>query len=504
MHLKRYGIFFLFCLAMFAPVQAGIVLPALLGDNMVLKQKSNVMFWGWDAPGTDITVKAEWNGKEYAAKADADGRWEVKLSTPSAGGPFRIWVKGTDEVVLENVMVGEVWFTSGQSNMGWTVTEERNAENVLKDARHDRIRLFHVPRCVSDEQETGFGKNAAWRMCDAESVKNFSAMSYYFAVELQEQLDVPVGIISASWAGTGIESWLSGELQASGGELSKPIRRWAAWEKSYRADSAKYANELAVWKERTQAGEQLPQVKKPKSVHMMERPHCKPGSLYNAMVHPCMPYTLSGFIWYQGENSIEWSEEYDFQLQNLIESWREGFGSQAPFLVGQLTNFNYPSAERAAMVRDAQLKAEEIPGVYTICTIDIGNPDDVHPDNKLPFGQRFAGMALNKVYGKSSMSVEYPIAHHAKVKKDRVVVSFKRAKGLHVKGEALNDVVLYDGEGNRLEIEDAFIEKGRLAVVAENIHEAAKVTYAVDNGVKANLYNGNGLPAFPFSLTIKH
>ena len=244
-------------------------------------------------------------------------------------------------------------------------------------------------------------------------------------------------------------------------------------------------------------------VRKPKSVHMMERPHCKPGSLYNAMVYPCMPYTLSGFVWYQGENSIEWSEEYAFQLQNLIESWRDGFASQAPFLVGQLTNFNYPSAERAAMVRDAQLKAEDMPGVYAICTIDIGNPDDVHPDNKLPFGERFAGMALNKVYGKAFVSAAYPVAHRAKVKKGRIEVGFKRAKGLHAQGEHVNDVVLYDHEGNRLEIEKAYVDKNRLVVEAGSIDGVAKVSYAVDNDVKANLYNGNGLPAFPFSLTVK-
>ncbi len=503
MQLKRYGVSLLFCLAMLAHVQAGIVLPDLLGDNMVLKQKSKVMFWGWDAPGTDIRVKAGWDGKEYAARAGADGRWEVRLSTASAGGPYRIWVKGTDEVVLENVMLGEVWFTSGQSNMGWTVTEERNAENVLKTAKHDRIRLFHVPRCVSDDKETAFGKKASWKMCDAASVKDFSAMSYYFAVALQEELDVPVGIISASWAGTGIESWLSDELQASDAGLSKPLARWEGWKESYPADSAKYAASMAAWEARKQAGELLPPVRKPKSVHMMERPHCKPGSLYNAMVYPCMPYTFSGFVWYQGENSIEWSEEYAFQLQNLIESWRDGFASQAPFLVGQLTNFNYPSAERAAMVRDAQLKAEDMPGVYAICTIDIGNPDDVHPDNKLPFGERFAGMALNKVYGKAFVSAAYPVAHRAKVKKGRIEVGFKRAKGLHAQGEHVNDVVLYDHEGNRLEIEKAYVDKNRLVVEAGSIDGVAKVSYAVDNDVKANLYNGNGLPAFPFSLTVK-
>lgn len=482
-------------------LQAEVLLPSLISDNMVLKQKSKVALWGWDTPGTNVQVETGWNGKVYKAVAGTDGKWSLNVSTPKAGGPFQIWIDGTNRVTLDNVMVGEVWFTSGQSNMGWSVAEEKNSENVLKNAKHDNIRLFHVPRQVSDRKEMKLRKQASWKSCDAKSVKHFSAMSYYFAVLLQEKLNVPVGIISASWAGTGIESWLSYDLQESDSKLRKSIERWDAWERAYSKDSAMYAEKMLVWQKDTARGIVNKPVKKPKSVHMLERPHCKPGALYNGMVYPCMPYTISGLIWYQGENSVEWADEYEYQLQNFIDSWRNGFRSDFPVLIGQLTNFNYPSAERAAIVRDAQLKAGEKDNTYVICTIEIGNPDDVHPNNKVPFGERFAGAALNKVYGKAGLA-DYPIAEGAIKKGSEVVVKFKYAKGLWVKGDALNDVSVYDANGHKMDVKTR-IERNKLIIYGDNVRNAVKVSYAVDNDVKANLYNGDNLPAFPFTLSIK-
>ena len=483
-------------------LQAEILLPSLISDNMVLKQKSKVEFWGWDVPGTHVRVETGWNNKEYRAMAGTDGKWSMKISTPAAGGPFQIWIDGTNRVTLNNVMIGEVWFTSGQSNMGWSVAEEKNSENVLKNAKHDNIRLFHVPRQVSDRKETSLRKQASWKSCDAKSVKHFSAMSYYFAVFLQEKLNVPVGIISASWAGTGIESWLSYDLQNSDNKLGKSIERWKAWESAYSKDSAMYAEKMLVWQKDTARGIIDKPVKKPKSVHMLERPHCKPGALYNGMVYPCMPYTISGLIWYQGENSVEWADEYEYQLQNFIDSWREGFGTDFPVLIGQLTNFNYPSAERAAILRDAQLKAGEKEDTYIICTIDIGNPDDVHPNDKTPFGERFADAALNRVYGKAGLA-DYPIAKSAIAKDDRIIVQFSHAKGLQIKGDVLDDISVYNAEGDKLNVK-TYTEKNKLVIYGNDIRKATKVSYAVDNDVKANLYNGDNLPAFPFTLQVKY
>ncbi len=480
---------------------AKTILPGVIGNGMVLKQKSEVAFWGWDDPGTDIFVQTSWNGKKYAAKAGSDGKWNMSISTPRAGGPYHILINGMDRIELNNVLIGEVWLTSGQSNMGWSVTEEKNAENILKNADHANIRLFHVPRHVSDRKESVFGKNAVWKECNAETVRNFSAMSYHFAVFLQEQLNVPIGIISASWAGTGIESWLSYDLQASDDNLKKAIGRWWKWEKDFPHDSIAYAEKLALREENLAKGIAQEIVKKPKSVHMLQRPHCKPGSLYNGMVHPCMPYTISGLIWYQGENSVEWADEYEYQLQSLIDSWRAGFYSDFPVLVGQLTNFNYPSAERAAIVRDAQLKAREKKDTYVICTIDIGNADDVHPDDKLPFGRRFADMALNKIYGRKNFA-DYPVAKKAVAKGDRIIVSFDLVKKLCIKGKELNDIWVTDATGTKQKAR-AFTKKNKLIICCENIQNPVKVSYAVENNVNANLYSKNGLPAFPFTLPVR-
>jgi hypothetical protein len=214
-----------------------------------------------------------------------------------------------------------------------------------------------------------------------------------------------------------------------------------------------------------------------------------------------MPYTISGLIWYQGENSVEWADEYEYQLQSMIDSWRAGFHLDFPVLVGQLTNFNYPSAERAAILRDAQLKAREIKDTYIICTIDIGNADDVHPDDKLPFGQRFADMALSKIYGRKK-NADYPVAEKAVAKGDKIVVSFNFVKELRIKGGELNDIWVTDATGEKRKVK-AFTKRNKLIIGCENIQNPVKVSYAVENNVNANLYNKNGLPAFPFTLSVR-
>lgn len=494
-------VIFLLSITSFGTLYAKTILPGLIGNDMVLKQKSKVAFWGWDKPGTDISVETSWNNRKYVAKTGLDGKWNMYISTPEAGGPYHILINGTDRIELNNVLIGEVWFTSGQSNMGWSIIEEKEAESILKNADHANIRLFHVPRHVSDRKESVFGKNAVWKECNAETVRHFSAMSYHFAVFLQEQLNVPIGIISASWAGTGIESWLSYDLQASDDNLRKATDRWWKWKKDFPHDSIAYAEKLALQEENLAKGTAREIVKKPKSVHMLERPHCKPGSLYNGMVHPCMPYTISGLIWYQGENSVEWADEYEYQLQSMIDSWRAGSHLDFPVLVGQLTNFNYPSAERAAILRDAQLKAREKKDTYVICTIDIGNADDVHPDDKLPFGQRFADMALSKIYGRKKIA-DYPVAEKAVAKGDKIVVSFNLVKELRIKGGELNDIWVTDATGEKRKVK-AFTKRNKLIIGCENIQNPVKVSYAVENNVNANLYNKNGLPAFPFTLPVR-
>lgn len=172
-------VIFLLSITSFGTLYAKTILPGLIGNDMVLKQKSKVAFWGWDKPGMDISVETSWNNRKYVAKTGLDGKWNMYISTPEAGGPYHILINGTDRIELNNVLIGEVWFTSGQSNMGWSIIEEKEAESILKNADHANIRLFHVPRHVSDRKESVFGKNAVWKECNAETVRHFSAMSYH-------------------------------------------------------------------------------------------------------------------------------------------------------------------------------------------------------------------------------------------------------------------------------------------------------------------------------------
>ena len=466
-------------------LQAEVLLPSLISDNMVLKQKSKVALWGWDTPGTNVQVETGWNGKVYNAVAGADGKWSLNVSTPKAGGPFQIWIDGTNRVTLDNVMVGEVWFTSGQSNMGWSVAEEKNSENVLKNAKHDNIRLFHVPRQVSDRKEMKLRKQASWKSCDAKSVKHFSAMSYYFAVLLQEKL----------------KSWLSYDLQESDSKLRKSIERWNAWERAYSKDSAMYAEKMLVWQKDTARGIVNKPVKKPKSVHMLERPHCKPGALYNGMVYPCMPYTISGLIWYQGENNVGNAEPYTDWLTCMIGDWRNRWNSELPFYIIQLPNFDSINKKPLwAEMRDAQSKVLAVPGTHLIVTSDLGDPYDLHPRNKQEVGMRAALQALHYEYGYSDIVSESPMFERMEINGDKVIITFKNTgSSLEIRSRygCLQGFAIA-GEDKKFHWALGELKNNRIVIWSPKVPNPVAVRYNWENNPDGNLYNKDGLPACLF------
>ncbi len=482
---------------------ATTILPDIISNNMILKQKSNVALWGWDKPKTNIAINTGWNNKEYRTKTDKNGQWKIFVKTPAAGGPYNILIEGTDRISLSDILIGEVWFTSGQSNMGWSFFEEKDGLKFIKNINNKKIRLFLVPHRTEEKECKRFENNVAWKNSNAETLKYFSSMSYYFAARLQERLNVPIGIISASWAGTGIESWISSDLQNSDNQLKKSIDRWNGWLGRYKEDSIKYENTVTLWKKDSVNDAIRARVKMPKSLYMISRPHNKPGGPYNGMICPCIPYAISGLIWYQGENSVEWADEYEHQLESLIDSWRNSWNQNFPVLVGQLTNFNYPSPEKAAVLRAAQLKMTKKKGTYVICTIDIGNPENVHPVDKKPFGKRFADMALNKIYGFKEFPADYPMVNKAERTENKILITFHNAKGLQIKGNELNDVLIWEDNNKKVKAQTQ-IKENRLIIYSDSIRNPAGVSYAVDNNVKANLYNEYDLPAYPFILKLKH
>lgn len=478
-----------------------IVLPDIIASGMVLKQKSEVALWGCDKSGIGIKVITEWNKKEYKTITDERGQWKVYVKTPHAGGPYNITIEGTNRILLTDILIGEVWFISGQSNVGWSFREEKDGLEFIDSINNDNIRLFQVPRQIKERKSTSFAKPEKWKISNAKNLKNFSSMGYYFAFQLYKELNVPIGIVSSAWAGTGIESWIPYDVQNSNLQLKKSIDRWNDWQTNYKQDSIKYKNDLTKWLQDSIDGVVGKKIKFPKSLYMMNRPHCKPGVLFNGMIFPCIPYTISGLLWYQGENNVEWANEYECQLENFIDSWRNSWNLQFPVIVGQLTNFNYPSPERAAVVREAQLKMKRKKNTYVICTIDIGDSNDVHPVDKKPFGKRFAYMALDKVYGLKKIHADYPVVNQIKRKGNQIILCFSNAKNLYVKGNALNDVLIWGKDGKRV-VAEAYIKGEKLILYSNDIEKPMGVSYAVDKNVIANLYNQQDLPAFPFFIEL--
>jgi sialate O-acetylesterase len=493
--------FTIFLLVLIAPCFAALKLPDIITDHMVLKQKSKVALWGAETAGQKVVVHTSWDREKYEAIADADGYWKVSVSTPKAGGPYEITFNGTNTIKVVDVLIGEVWISSGQSNMLFSMDKEAHAKEVIPRSKNTQIRLFRPARMIAQEEIKHFSaKTAKWDVCGPETVGIFSAMTYYFAAELQKKLGVPVGVINVSWGGVSIESWMPPSAIQSATVLQNPVARWKKWSADYAADSIKYKKEVAAY-DKTKVGDKP---KLPKSMYMMRRPHRQYSVLYNGMVSPYTSYALSGFLWYQGTSSVDWAEEYELQLNMLIKSWRSAFNyPDMPVIIGQLTAFTYEDEDKAYQLRQAQLNQRKLKNTYVFCTMDHGNLADVHPTNKLPYGQRFAAMALNKVYQQDNVPCMCPSFRKLKAAGDKLIISFNDAQGLYIKGGKLDELYLAGADGKFLKADFAEVRNNELIVGNASIKEPKQARYLYKTTANVQLYNQDQLPAFPFDASLK-
>ncbi|HCO84425.1 MAG TPA: sialate O-acetylesterase, partial [Arenibacter sp.] len=363
-----------------------IWLPSILSDNMVLQQESNVTIWGWTtSTSEEISVYGTWNNEKVTAKA-YQGVWSLQLPTPKAGGTYSVIVEGHEKLELRNVLIGEVWLGSGQSNMQWTPKHGLdNAEEEIKNANFPEIRFFQVAQQISDyPQDQLKGK---WEVCTPETMAQFSSVAYFFGRELHQNLKVPVGIINSSWGGTPVEVWLKKELITEDAQL---------------AQASKKLNEVAWWPS-------------------------NPGLAYNAMIHPITKFNIAGCIWYQGESNRVNPVSYYKSFPLMIESWREEWGKDLPFYFVQIAPNKYddPMDTDAAHVRDAQLYTmQNLDNTGMVVTNDIGNLENIHPTNKQDVGHRLALWALGKTYGKDGLEYSGPIYRSMETKNKKIVLSF--------------------------------------------------------------------------------
>lgn len=487
--------------AVAAPARADVRLPRIISDHMVLQRDAGVPIWGWADPGESVTVAI--GGQKKTAKADAKGKWQVKLDRLTETGPLTLTVSGTKNTLTVNdVLVGEVWLASGQSNMAWMVRQSRDFEKEQAAARYPQLRMFtvsRVPARTPSDDCTG-----SWQVCTPETVGLFSATAYFFGRELHQKLGVPVGLINSSVGGTPVEAWTSLDVQKARPELQGLLAGWEKRAATYEPAQAlaAYEKQLATWKEAVKKakaeGKQPPrQPQKPGDPR--DNTH-HPAVLFNGMIAPLVPYAIRGAIWYQGESNASTEETgklYAVQLPLLIKDWRARWGQgDFPFAWVQLPNFQ-TKAEGWPAVREAMVKSLALPNTGMAITMDIGEVNDIHPKNKQDVGHRLALWALARVYDRD-VPYSGPLLGGHQVKGNVVELSFQHAtRGLVAKGGDLKGFTIA-GADKKWVPAVARIEGDKVLVSSPEVQEPVAVRYSWAANPDGNLFNGAGLPASPF------
>ncbi|MEJ8819171.1 sialate O-acetylesterase [Lacibacter sp. H407] len=459
--LKYFLLSFAFFIANMSFSQTRV--PAMFSDNMVLQQQQMVSVWGVDNPNAKIAVSGSW-GRNATATADVKGHWKLKLQTPSAGGPYTVVIKGSKEVTLKNVLIGEVWFCSGQSNMEMPVKGYSNQpiigsnETILNSA-NDNIRFLNTPRSTSITPL--YDVKGEWKSAGPATTGNFSATAYYFAKKLQAVLNVPVGIIQSAWGASTIESWMDKQTLST------------------------FENKV------------IPD-KVPDSI-----PNRTPTIMYNSMLHPYIGYTIKGVLWYQGESNRENANEYHALFTSMINSWRKQWEQgDFPFYFVQIAPIE-PGKVNAAFLREAQLQTMlSVKNTGMAVTMDIGERTVIHPAQKEQVGNRLAYWALAKDYSVKGIAFSGPVYKQVdKTANGRLMLTFDYCdQGLTSFGKPLTDFEIA-GEDKIFYPAQAMIrndKNGVLVVWSDAVKNPVSVRYAFKNWTEGSLFNTQGLPASSF------
>lgn len=456
--MKRLNWLLLLSLLIPAPaLHADVKLPQIFADHMVLQRDRELAVWGWADAGEEVTVSVA--GQTASTTANDTGKWSLKLKPLKAGDPVSLTVKGKNEIVLNDVLVGDVWICSGQSNMEWPVAASDNPQEEIAAANHPNIRLFHIkktPKAVPSEELV---LESSWQACTPESIPRFSAVGYFFGRKLNQELGVPIGLINTSWGGTRIEPW------------TPPVG----------FDSVDAVKDLDQPLEEGKYNQQ------------------SPTALYNGMVYGFVPFGVKGAIWYQGESNRGEGMLYYEKMKALIQGWRTVFENpEMPFLFVQLAPFTYNGSETALPeIWEAQTAALSIPNTGMAVTTDITNLKDIHPRNKQDVGYRLALWALAKTYGKDIV-YSGPLYKSMKVEGNKIRLSFDHADGLKAAdGKELTWFSIAGEDGEFVEAK-ATIDDDAVVVWSESVSSPKHVRFGWHQLAEPNLVNGAGLPASPF------
>ncbi|MDR2345296.1 MAG: sialate O-acetylesterase [Planctomycetaceae bacterium] len=437
---------------------ADVKLPDVFASGMVLQRDLPAPVWGWADPQEKITVTI--GDQSQTTETNEDGRWQVKLNPlKAANKPTKLIVKGKNEIVLENILVGEVWLCSGQSNMAWTMNKLPDSKADIPSINNVNIRLFQVKHETAQKPVDHLTPTIKWQSAEPKSVTHFSSIGYYFGAKLNEELDVPIGLIDSSWGATRIEPWTT-------------------------VDGFKSVS--------------IPSVVKLADVKLSEKPNQQqPTALYNKMIHPLTPFAMRGVIWYQGEGNLNDKMIYAEKMKALIAGWRKVFNNaELGFYYVQLAPFRYGNVPTSLpQLWEAQAEVEKQVSKSGMVVInDIGNINDIHPKNKKIVALRLAAQALNKTYGKKEIACESPKFEKLTIDGESVVISFTDVKEFKTRDGKSPDWFEIAGENKEYHKADAVIvDKTKIKLTSDKVSKPVHVRFAWSQIAEPNLRNESDL-----------
>ena len=433
-------------------VTAEVRLPAILGSHMVLQQKSEVNLWGWCAPSEKIIVKASWDTTRYVTNGTSGAKWSMKIKTPAAGGPFTITIN--EKTILEDVMVGEVWVCSGQSNMEWSGTQKlKQSLDEAPNANNSKIRFFYVPKATSEYPQEDV--KTGWKVCSPEEMTRFSAIGYFFGKKIQNDLAVPVGLINTNWGGTPAEVWTPKGIIDQDAELknaSLKIKPSAGWP-------------------------------------------ITPGSVYASMIAPLTNFRIAGAIWYQGESNTQTYNTYSRLMSRMIGAWRDAWGFSFPFYYVQIAPFAYGNYNIGALLREQQTNCLSISRTGMVVIHDlVDDVTNIHPVKKIEVAERLANLALADNYGVKGLIYKYPMYRGMIIEKNRIRILFDNLdNGLMASAKDLNEFYIA-GADQKFLFASAKIEGKTVIVWNKAVKEPVAVRFGFSNTTIPNLFSKEGMP----------
>lgn len=474
--------------------RADVKLPNVFGSHMVLQQGQKNKVWGLADPNESIVVTI--GSQKQTATANEKGSWEVWLEPLSVGGPLSMTVAGKNKITFDDVLVGEVWICSGQSNMQWDVNASNDADLERATAHYPKIRLLSVPQVGTQEPQWNF--EGKWTVCTPETVGSFSAVGYFFGRQLHQTIGVPIGLIDNAWGGSAAEAWINRERLAADSKYKPLLERWEQIEKNVDKNRADWANAVAKAKAEKK---QLP-----RNPDEVLRGNARPANIYNGVLKPTIGYGIRGVIWYQGESNAGRAYQYRHLFPLMITNWREEWGQgDFPFYWVQLADFlaekSEPGESAWAELREAQTMTEKkLPNTGQAVIIDLGEAKDIHPRNKQGVATRLARLALSDVYGVKNIATRSPAFKAMKKDGKKVVLTFDHVDG-GFRPFDVNELKGFTIAGSDRKFVNANAKvtgPNTIEVWSDSVNDPQAVRYGWADNPIVNVYSNAGLPLTPF------